>query len=126
MMPQHNPESSALRLERRHERLAPVGVFLRRIAASWLISVGLIVIALTIGIIGYHSLAGFGWVDSLLETSMLLGGMGPVNPLPNDAAKIFASVYALFAGLLFIVVMGVVLSPLAHRVLHKFHIDEKE
>ena len=125
-MPQPSSESSALRFERRHDRLAPVAVFLKRIAASWLISVGLILIALAIGIIGYHSLAGFGWVDSLLEASMLLGGMGPVNPLPNNAAKIFASLYALFSGLLFIVLMGVVLSPLAHRLMHKFHIDEKD
>ena len=117
-------EPRALRFERRHEKLAPPAVFLKRIAASWLVSVGLIAIALAIGIIGYHSLAGFGWVDSLLEASMLLGGMGPVNPLPNDAAKIFASGYALFSGLLFIVIMGVVLSPLAHRLMHEFHIDE--
>ena len=118
-------QSRPWRFERRHQRLAPIDVFLKRIAASWLISVGLLLVALTIGITGYHLLAGFGWVDSLLEASMLLGGMGPVNPLPNDAAKVFASIYALFSGLLFIVIMGVVLSPLAHRVLHKFHIDEK-
>jgi hypothetical protein len=123
---QNNRNSRPLRFERRHQRLAPLDVFLKRIAASWLISVGLISIALAIGIIGYHSLAGFGWIDSLLEASMLLGGMGPVNPLPNNAAKIFASIYALFSGLLFIVTMGVVLSPLAHRLMHKFHIDEKE
>ena len=124
-MDKHNTHYRTLRFERRHQRLAPLDVFLKRIAASWLISVGLILIALTIGILGYHSLAGFGWVDSLLEASMLLGGMGPVNPLPNNAAKIFASLYALFSGLLFIVLMGVVLSPLAHRLMHKFHIEEK-
>ena len=56
---------------------------------------------------------------------MILGGMGPVNPLPTDGAKIFASFYALFSGLMFIGIMGVVLSPIVHRFLHKFHIDEK-
>jgi hypothetical protein len=113
------------RFERRHEQLAPLPIFARRVATSFVIAAGLIALALTGGIVGYHLFAGFGWVDSLLEASMLLGGMGPVNPLPNDAAKIFASIYALFSGLLFIVIMGVVLSPLAHRLMHKFHIDEK-
>jgi hypothetical protein len=114
------------RFERRHERLAPFPIFAKRVASSFVIALALIAFALTGGIMGYHSFAGFGWVDSLLEASMLLGGMGPVNPLPNDAAKIFASGYALFSGLLFIVTMGVVLSPLAHRVMHKFHIEEKD
>ncbi|HYX30215.1 MAG TPA: hypothetical protein VE863_16855, partial [Pyrinomonadaceae bacterium] len=67
----------------------------------------------------------FGFVDSLLESSMILGGMGPVNELKGDAAKVFASLYALFSGLMFIGIMGVVLSPIVHRFLHKFHIDEK-
>jgi len=111
--------------ERRHEKLAPVNVFVKRIIASLGIAIALIAVALTIGISGYHWLAGFDFVDSLLEASMLLGGMGPVNPLPTDGAKIFASMYALFSGLIFIAVMGVVLSPIVHRFLHKFHIDEK-
>ena len=112
--------------ERRHEKLAPVSVFVKRVLASLGISVALIAFALAIGISGYHWLAEFGWVDSLLEASMILGGMGPVNPLTNDAAKIFASAYALFSGLIFIAVLGVVLSPIAHRFLHKFHIDEED
>jgi len=57
---------------------------------------------------------------------MILGGMGPVNVLPNDAVKIFASAYALFSGLMFIAIMGVVLAPVVHRILHKFHVDESE
>jgi len=112
--------------ERRNQRLAPVSVFVKRIFASLGIVFALIALALTIGISGYHWLAGFGWVDSLLEASMILGGMGPVNTLTTDAAKIFASIFALFSGLVFIAVMGVVLSPIAHRFLHKFHIDEED
>src|SRR5438093_746786 len=112
--------------ERRHEKLAPVSVFVKRVFASLGIAVALIAIALIIGISGYHWLGGFDWIDSLLEAAMILGGMGPVNPLPTDAAKIFASIYALFSGLIFIAVMGVVLSPIAHRFLHKFHIDEDD
>src|SRR6266576_1788919 len=110
--------------ERRHERLAPLGVFLRRILFSLGIAIGMIAVALSIGIAGYHWIAGFGWVDSFLEASMILGGMGPVNPLTTNGAKTFAAFYALFSGLMFIAVMGIVIAPITHRMLHKFHIDE--
>lgn len=110
--------------ERKHERLAPLPVFIRRMVNSVAMAGLLILAALSIGISGYHWIAGFGWVDALLEASMILGGMGPVNPLPTTGAKIFASAYALFSGLMFIGVMGIVLTPIAHRLLHKFHIDE--
>src|SRR5438876_7412397 len=111
--------------ERRHEKLASVSVFVKRIFASLGIAVCLIGLALTIGISGYHWIAGFGWIDSLLEASMILGGMGPVNQLSNPGAKVFASAYALFSGLMFIGIIGVALSPIVHRMLHKFHLDEK-
>ena len=75
---------------------------------------------------GYHWIAGFDWIDSLLEASMILGGMGPVNPLTTTGAKIFASGYALFSGLVFIAVMGIVLAPITHRILHEFHADEED
>lgn len=112
--------------ERRQDPLAPIPVFVKRLIASLAIAFCLIGLALTIGVVGYHSLGGFGWVDSLLEASMILGGMGPVNQLKGDGVKIFASMYALFSGLIFIAVLGLVLSPVAHRVLHKFHVDEKD
>lgn len=83
-------------------------------------------VALGIGILGYHYIGLFGWVDSLLNASMILGGMGPVGDLSNDAAKIFASFYALFSGVVFISVMGLVLAPAAHRAPHLFHIDEED
>jgi hypothetical protein len=121
-----NSWRSPLRFERRHEPLASVSVFAKRLIGSVAMALGLIGLVLMIGIAGYHSLAGFNWVDSLLEASMILGGMGPVNQLPNDHAKIFASAYALFSGLIFIAVMGLVLSPVVHRILHKFHVDEKD
>ena len=82
--------------------------------------------ALSIGIFGYHYIAGFNWIDSLLEASMILGGMGPVRELSNQTAKIFASIYALFSGVIFIALMGIILAPVAHRLLHKFHIDEDD
>jgi len=110
--------------ERKHEKLAPVSVFVRRMAKSVAMAGLLVAGALFLGVSGYHWIAGFNWVDSLLEASMILGGMGPVNPLTTTGAKIFASAYALFSGLMFIGVMGIVLTPVAHRLLHKFHIAE--
>jgi len=112
--------------ERRYEKLAPISVFVRRMAASVAMAGILIAVALSIGVIGYHWIAGFDWVDSLLEASMILGGMGPVNALATTGAKMFASGYALFSGLVFIAIMGIVLAPVTHRMLHKFHIDEDD
>ena len=112
--------------ERKFEKLASISVFVRRMAASVVMAGILIAVALLIGIIGYHRIAGFDWVDSILEASMILGGMGPVNPLATTGAKMFASGYALFSGLVFIAIMGIVLAPITHRMLHKFHIDEED
>lgn len=80
---------------------------------------------LSVGVAGYHWLAGLSWVDALLNASMILGGMGPVDTLQSDAAKIFASVYALFSGLMFIGIMGIIFVPIMHRVLHAFHLDSE-
>ncbi len=110
--------------ERKHEKVAPPSVFAKRILAAVGLSLGLVVPALFIGIAGYHWIDKLDWVDALLESSMILGGMGPVNPLRNDAAKIFASCYALFSGLVLIGVMGIILTPITHRLLHKFHAEE--
>ncbi len=120
------PNKSWLSYERHHEKLAPRSVFLKRLLAAEGFALGLIGMALVIGIAGYHFIAGFEWLDSLLEASMILGGMGPIKELPNDGAKFFASIYALFSGLIFIGVMGIVLSPVVHRIMHKFHVDEKD
>lgn len=109
--------------ERKHEKIAPVPVFVRRLIVSVAIAGILAMVALFIGIAGYHWIAGLKWVDALLDASMILGGMGPVTPLTTNAAKVFASAYALFSGLVFIAVMGIVLSPIVHRVLHEFHVD---
>ena len=112
--------------ERRSDKLAPRSVFIKRQIASLAIGLTILVCALFIGIAGYHWIAGFDWVDSLLEASMILGGMGPINALKTSGAKVFASLYALFSGVIFIALMGIVLSPLAHRMLHKFHLDDKD
>jgi hypothetical protein len=122
----HKREPQLLGFERRTDKLAPFSIFVQRIIASLVLAFGLILVALSVGIAGYHFIAGFNFVDSLLEASMILGGMGPVRELANDGAKIFASIYALFSGVIFIALMGIILSPIAHRVMHKFHIDEKD
>ena len=112
--------------ERKHEKLAPLSVFVRRMVVSVAMAGILIAVALLIGIMGYHHLAGFDWVDSILEASMILGGMGPVNPLVTTGAKMFAAGYALFSGLVFIAIMGIVVAPITHRMLHQFHIDDED
>ncbi|MCX7005127.1 MAG: hypothetical protein NTV22_17875 [bacterium] len=112
--------------ERKYEKLAPLSVYVRRMAASVVMAGILIAFTLCIGIIGYHWIAGFDWIDAVLDASMILGGMGPAHPLATTSAKLFASGYALFSGLLFIVLMGIVLAPVLHRMLHEFHVDEED
>src|SRR4051812_2930061 len=114
-----NPK--ALRLERRRDKLAPLPRFLRRIAWSVALACVVLCIALSIGSVGYHFIAHLGWVDAVLNASMILTGMGPVDPMRTTAAKIFASAYAVFSGVVFLSSIGVVLTPVFHRVLHKFH-----
>ncbi|MDP2037108.1 MAG: hypothetical protein Q8L04_06965 [Ignavibacteria bacterium] len=82
-------------------------------------------IALLMGVFGYHFFEDIGWIDSLLNASMILGGMGPVTELKTDAGKIFASFYALFSGIVFLVTVGIIFAPIVHRFLHKLHIDKK-
>jgi hypothetical protein len=112
--------------EHKHQKLAPTRVFARRMLSSILLAGALILCALLIGILGYRHFAGYAWIDALLEASMILGGMGPINALPTDTAKLFASAYALFSGLVFIAIMGIILAPATHRMLHKFHMDEQD
>ena len=96
--------------------------FLRALLLSGVV----IVLSLSLGILGYHFIAGFSWIDSLLNAAMILSGMGPVGPLNTDAAKIFASCYAIFSGIVFISATGILLSPVFHRVLHRFHLEQKD
>jgi hypothetical protein len=105
-------------------KLAPIDVFVRRQLWHAAAAFALVLVALGIGIAGYHWIAGERWIDSLLNASMILSGEGPVDRLPTRAAKIFASVYALFGGLVFMVTMGLILTPLVHRLLHRLHIEE--
>jgi hypothetical protein len=107
------------------EKLLPWPRFLRRMVLSALLSAGVVSVALFAGILGYHAIAGLGWIDSLLNASMILTGMGPVDPMRSDSAKVFASAYALFSGVVFLSAMGVLIAPVFHRFLHKFHLDDQ-
>ncbi|WP_395743734.1 hypothetical protein [Prosthecobacter sp.] len=112
--------------ESRTDPLASRFVFLQRVLKSALLVFVVSGVALGLGVLGYHYIARFTWIDSLLNASMILGGMGPMGDLPSDAAKVFASLYALFSGLVFISVMGIMLAPAAHRALHLFHLDDED
>src|SRR5947209_1103492 len=111
--------------ERRHEPLLPLRAFAMRVARSLALALAIIAFALGAGVLGYHHLAGFAWVDSLLNASMILSGMGPVGDFRNDTGKVFASFYALFSGLVFITIAGIIVTPVAHRLLHWFHVEEE-
>lgn len=113
--------------EHRKQPLLTRAEFALRVLWHLAVALGAVAVALGIGVAGYHYFAGFGLVDSILNASMILGGMGPLSdPLPGDAAKIFASLYALFSGLFFIALLALLLAPFFHRVMHKLHVDEDD
>jgi hypothetical protein len=111
--------------EHRQQPLLSEAKFLRRVLRHSLVALCLIAAGLGIGVLGYHYVGKLQWIDSLLNASMILAGMGPVDPLHSQAAKIFASCYALFSGLVFIGVATLIVAPFVHRLLHRFHIEAK-
>ena len=106
------------------QKLAPFPVYARRQLMHTAAAFALVILALGIGVFGYHWIGHQSWVDALLNASMILSGEGPVDHLETNAAKIFASLYALFGGVVFIVTMGLILTPMVHRLLHRLHIEE--
>jgi len=82
--------------------------------------------SLGVGVVGYHYVARLPWIDALLNASMILTGMGPVDPMPDAKAKLFASFYALFSGVVFLGIASVLVAPFAHRLLHRFHLEGRE
>jgi hypothetical protein len=112
--------------EHHHEKLMPRNLFLRRLAKYALISLGLILVSLLIGMLGYNTLDGYSWVDSFLNAAMLMGGMGPVGTLHSDAGKVFAGIYALYCGLIELIAIGIFAAPIIHRFLHHFHLENEQ
>jgi len=113
-----------VRYERRTTRPATKAQFLRRMAGHFAAAGSVLAVSLGGGMIGYARLEGLAWRDAFLNAAMLLGGMGPVNAPLTNAGKLFAGAYALYAGLVFIVMAGIIATPLVHRVLHQFHWEE--
>lgn len=109
--------------EHRHERLLPRRAFLLRLGRFAGAALLLVAVSWGIGILGYRALEGMAWIDATLNAAMILGGMGPVDPLHTDAGKLFASFYALFSGIIFLVAVGVLIAPILHRLLHQFHLE---
>jgi len=112
--------------EHKSAKLLPRNQFYKRIAYHGGVSFMIVIISLVIGVLGYHVFEKFNWTDSLLNASMILGGMGPVNEVKTEAGKIFASIYALFSGVIFLVIVGVLFTPIYHRFIHKFHLEIRE
>ncbi len=112
--------------ESKNEALISGTSFAKRLALHLSLTVALLVFSLGLGIGGYMYTEGMNWLDAFLNASMLLGGMGPVNNPKTDSGKFFAGCYALYAGLLFVVCAGLVLTPVLHRVLHIFHVTEQD
>ncbi|HEX9048668.1 MAG TPA: hypothetical protein VF988_16700 [Verrucomicrobiae bacterium] len=109
--------------EHRSKPLLPRRQFYGRLARSCLLSAMIVVAALGLGMLGYHHFEKMPWVDAFVNASMILSGMGPVSSLNTDAGKIFAGCYALFSGLAFVSSIGILFTPVFHRFLHKFHLE---
>ena len=110
--------------EHRKQALLPRREFIRRL--GWSVTAGAVLIAcsLSIGMLGYHELGGLEWMDAFLDSAMILSGMGPLSPLHGNAAKLFAGCYAIYCGIALIATTGVILAPVIHRALHKFHLED--
>ena len=112
--------------EHHKQPLASRGMFASRLRRNGLISLSLLSFSLGIGMVGYHFLEHLSWLDSLLNASMILGGMGPVDKIITAPGKVFASLYALYSGVILLASVGILITPIFHRFLHRFQLaDEK-
>ena len=109
--------------EHRKDRLLPRREFVLRLGWSVAAGLGLILVSLSIGMFGYHGLEHLPWIDAFLESSMIMAGMGPVATLHTSAGKLFSGCYAIYCGIALIATTGVILAPVIHRSLHKFHLE---
>ena len=112
--------------EHRTQPLLPRRLFYTRLLKHTAVSISLFTLSLSSGILGYRILEGFSWIDALLNASMILGGMGPVNTLTTVPGKLFASFYAIFSGVVFLVSSSIIITPVAHRIIHRLHLEEDQ
>jgi hypothetical protein len=110
--------------ESRKQQLITGRAFVARQLRFSLYSAVLVLISLGLGMVGYMSTEGMSAIDALLNASMILTGMGPVTPMTNDVSKLFASFYALYSGIAFLTIIALFIAPVAHRFMHKHHLDE--
>jgi len=111
--------------ESKYQRPLPRAHFVRRLGLHLALALGVVAVSLGIGMTGYVVFEHLPWLDAFLNAAMLLGGMGPVDLPKTPAGKLFAGGYALYAGLVFIATAALLLTPVLHRVLHRFHWDEE-
>lgn len=109
--------------EHHTQPLATQTEFARRMLRFGLFTAGIILFSLGVGILGYRYFESLSWIDALLNASMILGGMGPVDTVRTNAGKIFASFYALYSGIVLLASVGVLATPIFHRFLHLFHLE---
>lgn len=109
--------------EHKSESLLGYPAFVLRVGRSIAVASVLIAGSLVIGMLGYHGFENLSWLDAFLNSSMLLGGMGPVDMPRTPDGKLFAGFYALYCGLAVILIAGIILAPLAHRLMHRFHME---
>ena len=112
--------------EHHKQPLADPSVFAKRLALNGVFGGILLIFSLGIGMLGYHVFESLSWLDSLLNASMILGGMGPVNTLQTNAGKIFASFYAIYSGVILLAAVGILAAPIFHRFLHRFHLADED
>ena len=108
--------------EHHREPLLPRPLFYWRVFKYGLVSLGVALFSLVIGILGYRNFEGMPWIDSFVNAAMILGGMGPIGELHTNAGKLFAGIYALYCGLIVIISLGILIAPIFHRFLHLFHL----
>lgn len=112
--------------ENRRAPLLPRSIFFARLTRSISVGLLLVLISLWIGMLGYHYFEKMSWVDAFANAAMILSGMGPLTILQTVSGKLFAGFYALFSGLALLIIIGVILAPVVHRFLHKFHLEEED
>lgn len=112
--------------ERPHPPLAARSVFLRRVGVAVALSAAIVLTSLVVGMWGYMHFEHLAWRDAFLNAAMLLGGMGPVETPVTPGGKLFAGAYALYSGLILLVSVGLMLTPVVHRLMHRFHLEEQD
>ncbi len=119
------PAASSGRFERRNEPLLARRHYYRRLARHGAMAAGLLLAGILTGMTGYHFLEGQRWTDAFANAAMIISGMGPLDPIRTPAGRIFAGVYAIFSGVAFLTTVGILLAPVVHRALHRFHLERR-